>query len=235
MQISLLKESHENLFLREGYLLALKFQQGYACFRILGWEPSNVKPYSLGAVTALSNLAAWNEVVDAGNRRYLMPPEEYWIYHAFYGVNKPKARIFFQYPTRQDRWNLVAVQRTITGTAAVAPDVGYIDGEMSPFDGPFALKSQLFTVHELYPAFNCYNPLNDAMDNVMLNFELMRYSYLIIKNRDLIRDILTLKRPGRLHTVAGIDPSPARMPDWLSDRVGKELLEYSKTVIEEGG
>ncbi len=180
MQISLLKESHENLFLREGYLLALKFQQGYACFRILGWEPSNVKPYSLGAVTALSNLA-------------------------------------------------------ITGTAAVAPDVGYIDGEMSPFDGPFALKSQLFTVHELYPAFNCYNPLNDAMDNVMLNFELMRYSYLIIKNRDLIRDILTLKRPGRLHTVAGIDPSPARMPDWLSDRVGKELLEYSKTVIEEGG
>ena len=209
MQISLLKESHENLFLREGYLLALKFQQGYACFRILGWEPSNVKPYSLGAVTALSNLAAWNEVVDAGNRRYLMPSEEYWIYHAFYGVNKPKARIFFQYPTRQDRWNLVAVQRTITGTAAVAPDVGYIDGEMSPFDGPFALKSQLFTVHELYPAFNCYNPLGDAMDNVM--------------------------RPGRLHTVAGIDPQPARMPDWLGDLVGKELLEYSKTVIEEGG
>ncbi|MBA7587084.1 hypothetical protein ES708_29099 [subsurface metagenome] len=68
----------------------------------------------------------------------------------------------------------------------------------------------------------------------MLNFDIMRYSYVIIKNRDLIRDILTLKRPGRLHTVAGIDPSPARMPDWLSGLVGKELLEYSKTVIEEG-
>jgi len=229
MQVALMKESHENLFLKEGYLLALQFAQGYACFRILGWEPSNVKPYSLGGVLALSNLASWDEITDVNNRRYLMPPEERWIYQIFYGVNKPRARIYFQYPTRQDRWNLVAVQRTITG------DVGYIDGEMSPFDGPFALKTQIFSVRELYPAFNCYNPLNDAMDNVMLNFDVMRYSYLIIKNRDLIRDILTLKRPGRLHTVAGIDPLPAPIPDWLSDLVGKDLLDYSKTVIEEGG
>jgi len=223
-----MKESHENLFLKEGYLLALQFAQGWACFRILGWEPSNVKPYSLGAVAALGNLAAWNEIVDAGPRRYLMPPDEKWIYHSFYGVNKPKARVFFQYPTRQDRMNLVAVQRTITG------DVGYVDGEMSPFDGPFALKTQVFTVKELYPAFNCYNPLNDAMDNVMLNFDVMRYSYVIIKNRDIIREILTLRRPGRLHTVAGIDPEPARIPDWLSDLVGKDLLNYSQSVIEEG-
>ncbi len=229
MYVSLLKESHENLFLREGYLLALQFQQGWAVFRLLGWEPSNVKPYSLGAVAATSNLASWDEIIDAGGRRYLMPPEEQWIYHSFWGVNKPKARIFFQYPTRQDRWNLVAVQRTITG------DVGYIDGERSPYDGPFTPMSQIFTVHELYPAFQCYNPLPDAMDNVMLNFDVMRYSYMLIKDRNLIRDILTLKRPGRLHTVAGIDPQPARIPDWLSDLVGKDLLVYSKTVIEEGG
>ena len=229
MQATLLKESHENLFLKEGYLLALQFQQGWAVFRILGWEPSNVKPYSLGAVSASSNLSGWDEITDSGNRRYLMPPEEHWIYHSFYGINKPKARIFFQYPTRQDRWNLVAVQRTITG------DVGYVDGEMSPYDGPFALKTQLFTFHELYPAFNCYNPLPDAMDNVLLNFDIMRYSYLIIKNKELIHDILTLKRPGRLHTVAGIDPVPATMPDWLSALVGKELLNYTKTIMGEGG
>jgi len=209
-------------------LLALQFEQGWAAFRILGWEPSNVKPFSLGAVAALGNLATWNEIADAGGRRYLMPPEKAWIYHSFYGVNKPKARVFFQYPTRQDRMNLVAVQRTITG------DVGYVDGEMSPFDGPFALKSQIFTVNELYPAFNCYNPLNDAMDNVMLNFDVMRYSYVIIRNKDLIREVLTLRRPGRLHTVAGIDPEPARAPDYLVDLVGKDLLGYSKTVIEEG-
>jgi len=94
--------------------------------------------------------------------------------------------------------------------------------------------SQIFTVHELYPAFQCYNPLPDAMDNVMLNFDIMRYSYMLIKDRNLIRDILTLKRPGRLHTVAGIDPQPARIPDWLSDLIGKDLLTFSKTVIEEG-
>lgn len=228
MDVSLMKESHENFFLKEGYLLALQFAQGWVCFRILGWEPSNVKPYSLGPVAAAGNLAAWNEIVDAGPRRYLMPPEERWIYHSFYGVNKPKARIYIQYATRQDRMNLVAVQRTITG------DVGYIDGEMSPFDGPFALKTQLFAVHELYPAFNCYNPLPDAMDNVMLNFDVMRYSYALIRNRDIIRDILTLKRPGRLHTVAGIDPEPARIPDWLGEAAGDSLLTYSKSVMEEG-
>ena len=229
MQVTLMKESHENLFLKEGYLLALQFAQGYACFRILGWEPSNVKPYSLGPVGALGNLAAWDEITDAGPRRLLMPPEQRWIYHSFYGVNKPRARIFFQYPTRQDRWNLVAVQRTITG------DVGYIDGEMSPYDGPFSLKSQIFTVRQLYPAFQCYNPLPDDMDNVCLNFDIMRYSYLLIKSKDLIRDILTLKRPARLHTMAGIDPIPAPVPDWLTNLVGSELLSFSKTVIEEGG
>jgi len=234
MDVALVKESHENRFLKEGYLLALQFAQGWVCFRILGWEPSNVKPYSLGVaadypLAATSNLAAWDEVTDAGGRRYLMPPEERWIYHSFYGVNKPKARIFFQYPTRQDRMNLVAIQRTIVG------DVGYVDGEMSPFDGPFSLKSQIFSVHELYPAFQCYNPLLDTMDNVMLNFDVMRYSYVIIKNRDLVRDILTLRRPGSLHTMGGIDPEPARIPDWLSELVGDGLLAYSKSVIQEGG
>ncbi|GAH72633.1 unnamed protein product [marine sediment metagenome] len=122
------------------------------------------------------------------------------------------------------------MQRTIT-----AGVVGYIDGEMSPFDGPFSAKSQLFTVHELYPAFQCYNPLPDAMDNVMLNFDIMRYSYVIIKNRDLIHDILTLKRPARLHTMGGIDPQPARCPDWLSSLVSSDLLKYSQAVMEEGG
>jgi hypothetical protein len=228
MQATLLKESHENLFLKEGYFLALQFQEGYACFRILGWEPSNLKPYSLGAVSAGSNLSAWNEIKDADGRRYLMPPEEEWIDHIFYGVNKPKARIFFQYPSRQDRWSLIAVQRTITG------DVGYVDGEISPYDGPFSVKSQIFTVHEVYPAFQCYNPLPDAMDNVMLNFDIMRYSYIIIKNKDLIHDILSLKRPARLYTMGGIDPSPAKMPDWLSDLISKDLLSFTKTVMEEG-
>jgi hypothetical protein len=228
MQATILKESHEDIFLKEGYLLALQFKQGWVAFRILGGEPSDVKPYSLGAVAANSNLAAWDEIIDSSSRRYLMPADKQWINQAFYGVNKPKARIFFQYPTRQDRWNLTAVARTITG------DVGYVDGEISPYDGPFAVKTQLFTVNELYPAFNCYNPLPDAMDNVMLNFDIMRYSYVIIKNKDLIKDILTLKRPGRLHTVAGIDPSPARIPDWLGELIGTDLLSYSKTVMEEG-
>lgn len=231
---AILKESHENYWLKEGYLLALQFAQGWIVFRIKGWEPSNVRPYSLGVaadypLAAGGNLAAWDDIIDAAARRYLMPPDEAWIYHSFFGVNKPKARIYLQYPTRADRWNLVAVQRTIVG------DIGYIDGGMSPFDGPFALKSQIFAVHELYPSFQVYNPLPDTMDNVMLNFDVMRYSYTLIKDRDLIRDILTLKRPGKLHTVAGIDPEPARCPDWLVKKAGRDLVSYGKAIMEEGG
>jgi hypothetical protein len=228
MDTVLLKESHENLFLKEGHLLALQFNQGWICFRITGAEQSNLKPFSLGAVAAAGNLAAWNEIQDANNRRYLMPPEGRWLNQIFWGVNKPKVRIYFQYPSRQDRWNLLAVQRTITG------DVGYVDGEMSPYDGPFSVKSQIFTVHDLYPAFNVYNPLPDAMDNVCLNFDIMRYSYVIVSDRELIRNVLTFKKPGKVHTVAGIDPSPAVCPDWLVDDAGNDLLQYSKTVMQEG-
>jgi hypothetical protein len=227
MKSVLLKQSHEDLWLREGYLLALQFYQGWVCFRITGLEPSNVKPYSLGALAAGGNLTAWNEVMDANNRRYLEPGETY-IKHIFWGVNKPKARIYLQYPTRADRWNLVGVQRTITG------DVGYVDGEASPFDGPFSVKTQMFTVHDLYPAFQAYNPLGDAMDNVMLNFDVMRYTYVVLTDKSLIQDILTLKRPGRQYTVAGIDPSPAKAPDWLVNLVGSELLEYTMGIMSEG-
>lgn len=228
MDTVLLKESHENYYLREGYLLALQFSQGWACFRITGWEPSNVRPYSLGAVAAASNLASWNEIQDGSNRRYLDPPEEYWLNHVFWGINKPKARVFFQYPTRQDRWSLTAVQRAITG------DVGYVDGEMSPFDGPFSVKTQMFAVHELYPAFQVYNPLPDAMDNVMMSFDVMRYSYALIKDKDLISEILTAKRTARLYTMGGIDPSPARMPDWLYQQLGGDLVSWSKQTIGGG-
>jgi hypothetical protein len=228
MKATLLKESHENLFLKEGYLLALQFDEGYVVFRIDGYEPTNLKPYSLGAVAASSNLAAWNDIIDSGSRHYLMPPASKFINHVFWGINKPKARIFFQYPTRQDRWSLTSVERVITG------DVGYIDGEMSPFNGPFSMKTQIFTINELYPAFNCYNPLPDGMDNVLLNFDIMKYTYTVVKNKDVIRDVLTLKRPGRIHTVAGVDPQPASIPDWLKKNVGSDLVAYTKTVMAEG-
>lgn len=221
--------THEELWLKEGYLLCLQFNEGWVVFRITGWEPSNITPYSLGAVAATANLASWNEILDSNADRYLEPQREQWINHFFWGINEPEARAYVQYATRQDRWSLTNSQRTITG------DIGYANGRMSPYNGPFSSKTQMFTIHELYPAFQIYNPLPVAMPNVLMNFDIMRYSYIIIKDKNIIREALTLKRPARIYTVGGVDPNPVRIPEWLQSRVNKlELLEYSNTVMEEG-
>lgn len=226
MNISLLKESHENFYLQEGHLLALQFVEGWVCFRVTGRESSNVKPYQLGAVTAGSNLTSWDEIKDSESRRLLEPPEQKYIHHFFYGVNHPKARIFFQYPSRRDRNSLVQVERTLGG------DVGYIDGDMSPYEGPFSVKSEFVTVYQTYPAFNCSNPLSDDMDNILLNFDAMRYRYYLIKDRAMIREILIGERRARKITVGGIDPSPAVIPQWLTDLVTVEILNYTLNVME---
>jgi len=226
MQATLLKRSHEDRWLQEGYLLAAQFLQGWVCFRILGWEHSNVKPYVLAATLAAgSSLPAWNEITDASNRRYTEPPQEKYIHHYFFGLNKPKARVYFQYPTRRSRNSLVAVERAVGG------DVGYVDGDMSPYDGPFSLKSEFFTFKELYPAFQCYNPLADTMTLVMLNFDVMRYTYQVLTDRDEVRAILLGERRRRMYTVAGIDPNPASCPDYLVDMVGKEMLDWTLQLM----
>jgi len=209
LPISLLKESHENFWLPEGYYLALQFEQGWLVVMITGAEPSNMRPFSLGGVSADGNLSAWNEVKDSSNRKYLEPIKEAFIKHIFWGVSPAKAKVFFQYPSRADRWSLIAVTRSIT------EDIGYVNGEMSPFDGPFSKKSEIFTVYQLYPTFNIHNPTNDRMVDVKLNFEVMTYTYKIITDKKLIEQFLSGEKRIRKHTVGGIDPSPATCPDWL--------------------
>lgn len=227
MQATLLKQSHEDLWLREGFLLAMQFIQGWFCCRILGWEHSNVKPYVLTAsLAATSNLAAWNELQDSSNRRYTTPAVEKYIHHNFWGINKPKARVFFQYQTRQDRNSLVAVQRTITG------DVGYVDGDMSPYDGPLSLKTEFITVNGIYPAFQVYNPLADAMPLVALNLDVMRYTYQVITDREEVKKILLGERRRRMYTVGGIDPNPVDAPEWLKKMAGgEELMSWTLKVM----
>ncbi len=227
MQAALLKRSHEDLWLQEGFLLAMQFIQGWFCCRILGWEHSNVKPYVLTtSLAANSNLGAWDELKDASARRYTMAPDEKYIHHYFWGVNKPAARVFFQYPTKWDRSSLVAVQRAITG------DVGYVDGDMSPYDGPFSLKTEFMTVKDLYPAFEVRNPLPDPMPLVALNLDVMRYTYQAITNEEEVRRILLGDRRRRMYTVGGIDPNPVSAPSWLETLAGgKEHMSWTLKVM----
>ncbi|MBA7684906.1 hypothetical protein ES703_93319 [subsurface metagenome] len=148
MDVSLLKTSHEDLFLDQGYFLALGFFEGWACFRIMHKEWANLTPWSLGVCGALGNLGAWDEVQTALAKHYLEPHDNLLIYHSFWGVTPVRARIFTQYPSQANLGNVLAVPRVITG------DVGYIDGEKSPFDGPFSQTTELITVKEKYPLYH---------------------------------------------------------------------------------
>jgi len=226
--VSLLKQSHEDFWLPEGYYLALQFAQGWLVVMITGAEGSNMRPFSLGGVSADDNLSAWNEIKDASDRKYLMPHKQDFLKQIFWGVSPAKAKIFFQYASRQDRWSLIAVTRSLTG------DIGYVDGEMSPFNGPFSKRTEFFTVYQLYPSFNVHNPTNDRMLDVKLNFDVMTYTYKIITDKKLIEQLLSGERRVRKHTVGGIDPLPATCPDWLvtlnQTKEKEDLFQYSRDL-----
>jgi len=237
MQVSLLKTSHEDLFLDQGHLLALGFLEGWACFRIKHREWANLEPWPLGVVTALANLAGYNEIQDTQSRHFLEPHDEGLIYHSYWGVTPTRARIYVQYPPRADIGSMLSVPRSETG------DVGYIDGAKSPFNGPFSNATELFTVKEKYPQVQAYNPLNDDMYNVMLNFDQRHYTYTIIKNIDLIKSMLIGTARAKRYTMGTAWPNVMTIPDWLKNAVGSIVIEGKRVsllaetlkIMEEGG
>ena len=226
MSVSLLKESHEKHWLEAGYNLLLQFREGWVAFRIKGREPANLKPFSLGDVSAVSNLSAWNEIKDSENRRYLEPHDEDLIYHEFWGHNKPNLRVYWQYPPREDIGSVLTVSREITGA------VGYVDGDESPYGGPYSPKTEIIAVHERYPAFQAYNPLSSTITNALMSFDYMKYTYQILKDQAFIRELLLGNKPARKYTMGRLDPNPMTIPDWLKDLVGTGLLAFTKSVME---
>jgi hypothetical protein len=232
MQVSLLKTSHEDLFLDQGWLLALGFLEGWACFRIKHREWANLEPWSLTAgtpIAALSNLAAYNEVQDAQSRHFLEPHSEDLIYHSFWGVSPTRARIYVQYPPQANLGSVLSVPRVITG------DIGYIDGAKSPYEGPYSQATELFTVSEKYPQYQVYNPLNDAMDNVLLNFDQRHYTYQIVREIPLIREMLIGKARAKKYTMGTAWPNVMTLPNWLKKAIGDTVLNETLKIMAEGG
>jgi hypothetical protein len=223
---ALLKVSHDDLFLEQGHLLALGFNEGWACFRIQHKEWSNLKPWSLGAVAALGSLATFNLIQTAApSVHYLEPHDRGLIYHIFFGVTPSPARIYSQYPPHDDLGSMLAATRVVGG------DVGYIDGNKSPYNGPFSLETELFTVKERYPALQAYNPLNDAMYNVMLAFDQRQYTYTAITDKVLIKEMLLGRIKVKKYTMGRAYPSPMTTPDWLKEIITRSLLQYSLDVV----
>ena len=134
MDTVLLKVSHEDMFLETGFLLLLQFFEGFAPFRITGKQWSNLEPWPLGAVAARGNLAQWNSVQDQNQKYILEPWQNNIMFHTFWGVTPTRARVFTQFPAQMDLGSMQQTPRAINPTTATASgDIGYIDGEKSPF------------------------------------------------------------------------------------------------------
>ncbi len=225
MEQALLKQSHEDRFLEAGWLLALHFLEGWVCFRTQDAQWSNLTPWSLGTVAALSNLSSYNEIQDARNRHYLEPYKQELIYHSFWGVTPSPARIKVQFPPRKNLGSMLATDRSDTD------DVGYISGYKSPFRGPFSKDTEVFTVKDTYPAVQAYNPLNDSMYNVMLNVDQRQYTYEIIKDKGLVKDMLIGTVRVKKYTMGTAYPLPQGMPKWLQELVPADLLKFTVDVM----
>lgn len=226
MEVALLKQSSEDRFLEAGFYLALQFKTGWVVSRILGREWANLRPYSVGAVAANGHLTNWNEILDASAKHYLDASKDSLIHHIFWGVNTPNARVYVQYPTKSDIGSLTTTTRAVDG------DVGYVPGEDSPYEGPFSVKTELFTVHERYPAFQVSNVTGDAFANVMFNFSAMKYTYHLIKDKKLLEQLLVGGKTCRKYTMGPVDPQPTAAPQWLQDLVGGELIRWTTDLME---
>lgn len=229
MDAVLLKTSHEDLFLQQGYYLALQFHLGWVVTRITGREWANLRPFSVGAVPAGGTLGAWNQLLGPSGVRYLEAPQDAFIYHSFWGINTPNARVYVQFPTMGDIGSLTEIIR------AVAGDVGFITGDSSPFLGPFSTRTELFTVHERYPAFQVANVTGDAFANVIFNVSVMKYTYQLIKDKNLIARLLVGDQRCRKYTMGRISPSPTAAPKWLQDSASEALIRWTQTLMESEG
>lgn len=223
---AILKESHEDRWLEQGWYFLLQFREGWVPCRVTSREPANLRPFSLGPVAAGGNLALWNEIQDVNANRVLMPQNEQLMYHIFWGVTPPKARVYVQFPPRADVGSLLGQTRTITG------DIGYIDGDISPFNGPLSPKTELFNVYERYPAVQVFNPLGTPMYQVLMQFDIMKYGFKVIKNKVLVKELLTGNRKVKKYTMGPTDPNPMSIPKWLSDMTGSALLEWTNATME---
>lgn len=221
---TVLQRSHEEYFLEQGWYFALSFLQGWFVGRVVdkGW--ANLEPWSLGAVAAGGNLAQYDEIQDANNRHYLEPYTQDLIYHTFWGVTPTPARIKWQYPSRTDQGSMLAIPRTLTDT------IGYIDGRKSPYGGPFSEATEIWTIKDQYPTFNVLNPTPDIMSNVMLNLDQRQYTYTVIKDLTLIKELLIGNRRVKKYTM-GIAQKPMDIPQWLSTLIGVNLLEETRKIM----
>ncbi len=200
-------------FLKEGQFLGLGFSDGFYCFRIMGREITNLKPYQIeSALAAAGTSSSWNTIPNSStdSREQISPTKEHkdQIYQVRYGVYPSRMQIYTQYVSRQDRGSLV-------GTRAEGGAVGHVDGEDSPYMYPNEI-SEFFSIYERSPVFKAYNP-TPSTSEVDLNFRIAKLYYWTIKKKDLLIKLLSGEKRCKFYTIGLPGENPVNAPTWLSE------------------
>jgi hypothetical protein len=200
-------------FLNAGDFLALRFSDGYYCFRVMGKEMTNLKPYEMEtALAAAGTSSSWTAipVSSSNSSEQIQPTKEHkdQIYQVRYGVYPSRMQIYTQFISRQDRGSLV-------GTRAEGGAVGHVDGEDSPYMEPTEV-SEFFSLYERSPVFKAYNP-TPSTSVVDLNFKIAKLYYWTIKNRALLTKLLSAEKRCKFYTMGLPGENPMTAPTWLSD------------------
>jgi len=212
-------------FLRPSWYFGLAFKDGWVFAKAIAREFTDLAPYPLGSLAALSNLSDWSPIPELGvtaPRRLTEPQKKDLIYQFFWGVTPPQVRVFTQFPPRADL-------RILVERLNLKGDIGYLNGIDSPYENPSA-KTEQWSVNALYPQFQLFNPTNTALPNVLMRLTFCKYTYKVVKDKSLIADFVEDKRRVHKYTMGPPD-APADIPDWLKDVVGQEALSYSLEVV----
>ena len=210
-------------FLDQGYILGLGFDEGVLFFEIMSREPKYFE-YTFDTIDAGSALSDWTDMPKDSTRRYLEPTDKKQIYQLYYGIKPTAAWLYLRFPSYTDRWTLI--DQIIPGNTN-----GALPGDLSPYEKP-SIATELFTLKDIYPKFQIYNPTDEAITPVMRVIG-MSYEYIVIRDKKAIKDYLEGRRRRKLYFLGGNEPH-TKAPQWLVSINGiRELLSYSKKVLEE--
>lgn len=210
----------ENFIPKEGWNVALLFDEGYWAFQIMRkQQTTRYAPYWFNSDAAISSgsTSGWTSPADSNGRNYLEPQEEETVYQIFTGFTPSSTKMYLQYTERVDRMNLITPR-------AVPGPIGYWDGELSMYRNPDP-ETELWTVHDIYPYMNLENPAITGVSQLCgVSFWITPFSYKVIKDRTKTLKILRKEIPGVVRTM-GDARRPIKAPYWLINSYASYMVQ----------
>lgn len=211
---------------QEGWFIGLLFDEGYWLVKLLAKQQrTKYAPYEFNSGLPLSagSVSGWETPTDTEGRYYLEPQDEDQIYQIFMGVAPSTAKIYFAYPKRVDRMNLIA-PRDIPGL------IGYWDGEDTPYRNP-SPETEIWTTHDLVPYFDAENPSNTGTSQkITASFYVTPFSYQVIRDIELIKKFIRGEKRATLRTMGDPDQLISA-PSWLLDDYRDFLIKPEEVEI----